>query len=235
MDGEVLTPEGHKPFETPRIMTIEEIYKTIEDFGSAAKNAIEAGFDGVEIHGAHGYIIDQFIMDGTNKRKDEFGGSIENRSRFLFLVIDEIIKRIPANKVGLRLSPKPYRSGMSDSNPEKTYGFIIDKLNDYNLAYLHISHLMQPEALLRYPGESFIPFCRNIYKGTLISCGGHSLESAARMLGANEADLIAFGKPFISNPDLVERFKKGAPLTEPDKSTFYHGGAKGYVDYPFME
>jgi len=234
-DGLVLTPEGRKPFENPRIMTEEDIYRTIADFGQAAANAIEAGFDGVEIHGAHGYIIDQFIMDGTNKRKDDFGGSPENRSRFLFLVIDEILKGIPAGKVGLRLSPLPYRSGMSESNPEKTYGFIIDKLNDYKLAYLHISHLMEPEALLQNPEDSYIPFCRKIYKGTLISCGGHSFESATRMRENNEADLIAFGKPFISNPDLVERFKKGAPLTPPDKSTFYHGGAKGYTDYPFMD
>ena len=234
-EGEVLTQEGHKEYETPRIMTIDEIYKTISDFGRGAKNAIEAGFDGVEIHGAHAYLIDQFIMDGTNKRQDEFGGSIENRSKFLFLVIEEILKNISSEKVGLRLSPKAVKVDASDSNPEKTYGYIINKLNDYNLAYLHISEMMSPETRLNKPEKSIIPFYRKIFKGALISCGGHSLESATRMLENNEADLIAFGKPFISNPDLVERFQKGAPLNEPDKSTFYHGGAKGYLDYPLME
>ncbi len=229
--GEVLTYVGHKPYEEAREMTIEEIYKTVRDFGNAAKNAITAGFDGVEIHGAHAYIIDQFIMDGTNQRTDEFGGSIENRSKFLFLVIDEILKYLPKEKVGLRLSPRAVRPEMADSNPEKTYGYIIEKLNDYGLCYLHLSEFFSPEDRLNFPERSFIPYYRKIYNGTLISCGGHTLESANRMLELNEADLIAFGKPLISNPDLAKRFGVGAPLAEPDKSTFYHGGAKGYVDY----
>jgi len=230
-DGECFTPEGHKPYETCCEMTREEIYKTIEDFGNAAANAISAGFDGVEIHGAHAYLVDQFIMDATNKRNDEFGGSFANRSRFLFLVIEEILKKVPPEKVGLRLSPKGYRQVMMDSTPEKTFGYIVEKLNDYNLAYLHLSEMIAPEFRLNHPDKIFVPFYRKIYKGTLISCGGHTLESAERMLQNGDADLIAFGKPFISNPDLVERFKAGAPLAEPDKSTFYHGGEKGYVDY----
>ncbi|OYT11304.1 MAG: hypothetical protein B6I19_11685 [Bacteroidetes bacterium 4572_114] len=118
---------------------------------------------------------------------------------------------------------------------EPIYGYIIDKLNGYNLAYLHLSEMMSPETRLDKPEKSTVPFYRKIFNDTLISCGGHSLESATRMLENNEADLIAFGKPFISNPDLVERFRQGAPLNEPDKSTFYHGGAKGYLDYPLME
>lgn len=232
--GEVLTPDGHKPYETSREMTTEEVYKTVKDFGNGAKNAIAAGFDGVEIHGAHGYIVDQFIMDGTNKRKDEYGGSIENRAKFLFLILDEILKYLPKEKVGLRLSPRAVRPEMSDSTPEKTYGYIIEKLNDYGLCYLHLSEFFSPEERVKHPEKSFIPFYRKIYNGTLISCGGHSLESANRMLDRNEADLIAFGKPLISNPDLAERFKSGAPLTEADKNSFYHGGKKGYVDYPFF-
>jgi N-ethylmaleimide reductase len=230
--GEVLTYSGHKLYEEAREMTIDEIYKTVADFGNAAENAMTAGFDGVEIHGAHAYIIDQFIMDGTNKRTDEFGGSIENRAKFLFLIIDEILKHLPKENVGLRLSPREVRPGMSDSNPEKTYGYIVEKLNDYGLCYLHLSEFISPEDRLNYPERSFIPYYRKIYNGTLISCGGHSLGSANRMLERNEADMIAFGKPLISNPDLAKRFGVGAPLTEPDKSTFYHGGAKGYVDYP---
>ncbi len=234
-EGDVLTPGGRMPFETSKAMTREEIFQTVEDFASAAQNAIIAGFDGVEIHGAHAYVIDQFIMDGTNKRNDEFGGPVENRCRLLFLIIDQILKSVPAERVGLRLSPKGVRPGMEDSQPEKTYGYIIDKLNKYQLAYLHLSEMMTTEERLADPDKSVVPFYRSIYNGTLISCGGHSLQSANRMLEANEADLIAFGKPFISNPDLVERFKHNAPLTPWDKETFYHGGAKGYIDYPMLE
>jgi N-ethylmaleimide reductase len=233
--GQVLTPEGHKDYEAPRSMNIDEIHKTIKDFGLAAQRAISAGFDGVEIHGAHAYIIDQFIMDATNKRADEFGGTVENRTRFLFLVIEEVLKYLPAEKVGLRLSPKGYRPGLCDSKPEITYGYIIQKLNHYNLAYLHLSELMTPEERLSKPESSFVPHYRKIFKGTLISCGGHSLQSAQWMVENNFADLIAFGKPFISNPDLVERMVSNAPLAEPDKDTFYHGGARGYIDYPFWE
>lgn len=231
-DGDCFTPEGHKPYEASRQMTREEIYKTINDYGKSAANAISTGFDGVEIHGAHAYLIDQFIMDATNKRTDEFGGSIENRSRFLFLVIEEILKNVPSEKLGLRLSPMGYRPGMMDSNPEKTFGSIVSRLNDYILAYLHISEMVTPEFRLNHPDKSIVPFYKQIYKGTLISCGGHTLESAERMLQNGDADLIAFGKFFISNPDLVERFRTGAPLAEPDKSTFYRGGENGYVDYP---
>ncbi len=231
-EGEVLTPEGRLPYEASRPMTKDDISKTIADFGQAAKNALRAGFDGVEIHGAHAYVIDQFTMDGTNKRDDEFGGSIENRARFLFLVVEEVLKQTPAGRVGIRLSPRAVKPGMADSQPEKTYGYIIRKLNDYKLAYLHISEMMTPEQRLETPGRSVIPYYRKIYRGTLVSCGGHGHESARRMLDAGEADLVAFGKPFISNPDLVARLRASAPLALPDTETFYHGGPKGYIDYP---
>ncbi len=231
--GQVLTPKGRLDYEAPRPMTIDEIHKTLHDFERAARMAIIAGFDGVEIHGAHAYIIDQFIMDATNKRTDEFGGSIENRARFLFMIIDEILKYVPAEKVGLRLSPKGYRPGLMDSNQERTYGYIAEKLNGYKLAYLHLSELMQPEERLANPEKSFVPFYRKLYNGTLLSCGGHSHESGEQMLKNGEADLIVYGRPFISNPDLVERMKNNYPLAEPDTDTFYHGGEKGYTDYPF--
>lgn len=234
-EGEVLTSQGRKPYEPSRAMTREDIRRTIKEFGRAAQNAIQAGFDGVEIHGAHAYVIDQFIMDGLNKRTDEFGGTIENRSRFLFLIIEEILKHIPSHKTGLRLSPKPFKPGMTDSAPEQTYGYIINKLNDYHLAYLHISEMISPEDRLRKSLESIVPYYRKIYNGNIISCGGHSLESALTMLEKDQADLIAFGKPFISNPDLVNRLRHKAPLLLPDKSTFYHGGEKGYVDYPSQD
>lgn len=230
--GEVLTPEGRLPYEQSRPMTVDEIHKTVADFGQAAHNALRAGFDGVEIHGAHAYVIDQFTMDGTNKRDDAFGGSIENRARFLFLVVDAVLKQLPAGRVGIRLSPRAVKEGMADSQPEKTYGYIINRLNDYNLAYLHISEMMTPEQRLEKPGRSIIPHYRKIYRGTLVSCGGHGHESARRILDAGDADLVAFGKPFIANPDLVARLQAGAPLALPDTETFYHGGPKGYIDYP---
>jgi N-ethylmaleimide reductase len=233
-EGDVLTPQGRMPYEPAHDMTHEEIIRTVREFGMAAASAMDAGFDGVEIHGAHAYLIDQFIMDGTNKRKDEFGGTVENRARFLFMVIDEVVKRIPSTKTGLRLSPKPFKPGMTDSNPEKTYGYIVDRLNQYNLAYLHISEMISPETRYSKPTESIVTYYRKIYKGNLISCGGHGLESALRMLEKDQADLIAFGKPFISNPDLVERLRVNAPLTIPDKETFYYRGERGYTDYPFM-
>ncbi len=229
---EVLTPEGHLPYEYSRPMTREEISYTVKDFGKAAKNALIAGFDGVEVHGAHSYLIDQFIMDGTNKRQDEYGGPVENRARFLFEVLDEVLRHVPAGRVGLRLSPRAVKEGMADSMPEKTYGWIVSQLNAYRLTYLHISEMMTPEERLAGNPESIVPYYRELYEGTLISCGGHSRESAMHMLDAGQADLIAFGKPFISNPDLVERLKADVPLAEPDKETFYHGGPMGYTDYP---
>ncbi|HZK08844.1 MAG TPA: alkene reductase [Bacteroidales bacterium] len=232
--GEVLTPQGRLPYELPKPMTTSEIYQSIRDFGQAAQNAMTAGFDGVEIHGAHAYIIDQFIMDSTNHRTDEFGGIVANRSKFLFLVIEEILKYLPPEKVGLRLSPEGYRPGLFDSDARKTFGYIIEKLNEYRLTYLHLSEQMTPEERIENAEKSFVPYYRSLYRGTLLSCGGHSGESARRMLDEGHADLIVFGKPFISNPDLVERLRINAPLTAPEKATFYHGGATGYTDYPAM-
>ena len=234
-EGEVLTSDGRLPYESSRSMTKDEIYQTVKDFARAAQNAIKAGFDGVEVHGAHAYVIDQFIMDGTNKRTDEFGGSVENRARFLFMILDEILQQIPSNRVGIRLSPRSVKEGMADSQPEETYGYIVNKLNDYDLAYLHLSEMMSPEDRLNNYDTSIVPFYRKIYNGILISCGGHSLESASQMLENHHADLIAFGKPFISNPDLLERLRNLAELTPWDKDTFYHGGPKGYIDYPMLQ
>jgi N-ethylmaleimide reductase len=232
--GEVSTPEGLLPYEMSREMQYSEIFQTIQDFAKAAQNAIIAGFDGVEIHGAHGYLIDQFIKDGTNKRKDEFGGSIQNRSRFLFLIIEEIIKTIPSAKVGIRLSPGTMKKIMADSKPSDSYGYIASALNDYNLAWLHISEMITMQERLDNPAISMVPYFRKIYKGTIISCGGHNFETADQMLKNGDADLIAFGKPFISNPDMVKRLQQNAPLAAWDTATFYTGGPAGYVDYPSL-
>lgn len=144
-EGEVLTPKGRLPYESSRSMSDKEIKETVLDFGNAAKNALRAGFDGVEIHGAHAYLIDQFIMDGTNQRKDGFGGTIENRSRLLFMILAEVMRQVPVERVGLRLSPKSFKASMSDSSEKETYGHIVKNLNKYNLAYLHISEKMPPK------------------------------------------------------------------------------------------
>lgn len=230
--GEVMTPEGRRPYQTAREMTEEEIFQTINDFKKAAIHALEAGFDGVEIHAAHAYLIDQFIMDCINKRTDEFGGPVENRARFLLLIVEEILQHLPPSRVGVRISPSGFRAGLKDSDSEKTYGYIARKLSDYRLAYLHISEFFSPEERLNHPERSIVPFYRKQFRGTLISCGGHSLESCTGMLEKGHADLFAFGSLFISNPDLVNRLKKHYPLTKPDPSTYYYGGRRGYVDYP---
>ena len=231
-EGQVLTPHGRLPYETSRAMSREDIRQTIRDFAAAALSATEAGFDGVEVHGAHAYLIDQFIMDGTNHRTDEYGGSLENRARLLFELLEAISEKIPLERTGLRLSPGRMKSGMADSKAEKTYGYIVERLNDYPLAYLHLSEMMEPEERLLHPQKSIVPFYRKLFRGTLISCGGHSRASALRMIDEQEADMIAFGKLFISNPDLPRRLSENLPLAGWDNDTFYHGGSRGYNDYP---
>lgn len=232
--GEVLTPEGHKRYVQSKPMNFSEIREAVRDFGLAAANAKSAGFDGVEIHGAHGYLLDQFLRDGTNKREDEYGGTVENRARFLFEVLDEVCSNWSPEHVGLRLSPKFNRPGFEDSNPEETFGYVVDKLNDYSLAYLHISEFGSPGFREDAAQNTLLPYYRDIYHGTLISCGNHTRKSAIETVEKGFADLVAFGKLFISNPDLVERLRVNAQLNEPDKETFYHGGPKGYTDYPFL-
>jgi N-ethylmaleimide reductase len=189
----------------------------------------------VEIHAAHGYIIDQFIRDSTNKRTDDFGGSVENRARFLFLVLDKVIEAWGAEKTGIRLSPGLVRPGFDDSDPEKVYGHIVERLNDFDLAYLHLSEMIMDKTRTKKPKTDILSLYREIYNGTLISCGGYTKTTAVQAIENGSADLIAFGKLFISNPDLVERYKVDAPLNKPDKSTFYHGDEKGYTDYPFLK
>ncbi len=217
----------------PRALALSEIPGLIEDYRKAAKNAIEAGFDGVEIHAANGYLLEQFARDSTNKRTDEYGGSIENRARLLLEVAKVIVKEIGAEKTGIRISPvTPANDTGQDSDPKKLFDTIIDGLNAEKLVYIHVV-----EGATGGPRD-VAPFdyaaLRKRFKGTYIGNNGYDLALAEKVLAADEADLIAFGKPFISNPDLVERLKSGAALNEPDKATFYGGGAKGYTDYPTL-
>lgn len=232
-NGTVKTPEGIKQTVTPRALEVSEIKDIVRQYGQAAENAIEAGFDGVEIHGANGYLIEQFILDGVNKRTDEYGGSIQNRSRLLFEVVNEVSKRIGSDRTALRLSPSGIALDVSDSNPVNTYSFIIENLNDYPLAYLHIMEpYLDVSHLPHYLQDREVtPYYRKIYKGTLMTNVSFDDKSGEQSLQEGTADLIAYGKPFISNPDLVKKYREGTPITPWDTKTFYTQGEEGYTDY----
>jgi N-ethylmaleimide reductase len=216
----------------PRALALEEIPGIIESFKQGAANALEAGFDGVEIHGANGYLLDQFAKDGSNKRTDVYGGSIENRARLMLEVSKEVASVAGPERTGIRISPVTPANDVSDSNPQPLFDHIVDGLNALKLVYIHVI-----EGATGGPRD-IAPFdyasLRKRFKQTYIANNGYDIALADKMLDSNAADLIAFGKPFISNPDLVERLKAGAPLNEWDKNTFYGGGAKGYTDYPTL-
>lgn len=217
----------------PRALELSEIPDIIDAFRKGAANAIAAGFDGVEIHGANGYLLDQFAKDGANRRTDAYGGSIEKRARLMLEVANAVASEVGAERTGIRISPVTPANDISDSNPQPLFDYIVDHLNALRLVYIHVV-----EGATGGPRD-FAPFdyhsLRNRFKGAYIANNGYDFDLANKVLSANEADLIAFGKPFISNPDLVERLKRGAPLNAWDKATFYGGGAKGYTDYPTLE
>jgi N-ethylmaleimide reductase len=217
----------------PRALELSEIPGIIDDFKRAARNALEAGFDGVEIHGANGYLLDQFAKDGVNKRTDSYGGSIENRARLMLEVSQAVAAEAGADRTGIRISPVTPANDISDSNPQPLFDHIVDGLNALKLTYIHVVEGATggPRDIAQFDYASL----RKRFSGAYIANNGYDFELATKVLDAGAADLIAFGKPFISNPDLVERLKKGAPLTEWDKATFYGGGAKGYTDYPTLE
>ena len=217
----------------PRALELSEIPGIIEDFRRGAANAKEAGFDGVEIHGANGYLLDQFAKDGANKRTDSYGGSIENRARLMLEVSKAVAAEIGAEHTGIRISPVTPANDISDSNPQPLFDYIVDQLNALKLIYIHVI-----EGATGGPRD-IAPFdyasLRKRFAGAYVANNGYDFELANKVLAEGAADLIAFGKPFISNPDLVERLKRGAPLNDWDKATFYGGGAKGYTDYPTLQ
>jgi N-ethylmaleimide reductase len=239
------TYEGEKPFVTPRALEIEEIPGIVEDYRKAAENALAAGFDGVEIHSANGYLLDQFLQDGTNKRTDRYGGTLENRARFLLEVTEAVVNVWGRDRVGVRLSPASTFNSISDSNPIATFSYVANALNQFDLAYLHIveprinaealnhwDKIDGAEILLAELTSGFFP---NYFKGAIISAGGHDRDSGNEAIASGNADLIAYGRLFISNPDLPKRFEINAPLNPYDRSTFYGGTEKGYTDYPTLE
>lgn len=229
--GSIKTPEGIMDTVLPRSLEIPEIRDIVNDYGQAAENAMLAGFDGVEIHGANGYLIDQFIQDGTNKRRDQYGGSVQKRSRFLFEVLEEVVARIGGHRTALRLSPAGIKLDMSDSDPVATFSYIANRLNDQRIAYLHILEPLQDVSHLPHYPRQVTAFIRNIYKGVLMTNGGFDAESGDRAIREGHADLIAYGRPFISNPTLAEKFRTGIEPAPWDSSTFYTQGEKGYTDY----
>jgi len=225
-------PSGFVDTSTPRALAIEEIPGVVQDYAHAARCAERAGFDGVEIHAANGYLIDQFLRDGSNKRSDSYGGSIGNRIRFALEVTDAILSVLPRGRVGIRISPASPGNDMSDSNPQAVYGALIDELAKRKLAYLHVI-----EGATQGPRDN-IPFdydaLRRAFGGAYIANNGYLRDDAIDAVASGHADMVAFGRPFIANPDLVERLRVGAPLAEGDKATFYGGDAKGYTDYPTL-
>lgn len=230
------TTNGFTDTVTPREMTVGDIERTTHDFQTAATNAIEAGFDGIEIHAANGYLFHQFFMKCSNTRTDSYGGSIENRARFLFEVIDSIAQKVDLSKVGVRLAPD--LDGVfgitKDDESDALFEYIINRLNDYNLAYLHISgfgdNSSDPIHRIKEVAQKY----RSIYKGNYMINGLFTKELAEEALESGLADLISFGRLYISNPDLVERFKENAPLNEYNRETFYGGTEVGFTDYPAL-
>ena len=230
------TANGMEEIPAPRALELSEIPGVVDQFRQGAKNAKAAGFDGVEIHGANGYLLDQFIQDGTNQRTDAYGGSVENRARFVLEVVQAVVEVLGADRVGIRLAPTGNVGGISDSDRKGTFSYVTEQLNKFGLAYLHVIEALPGHPMAAKHGQELVgPHLRKIFKGPFILNGGYTQETAEAALANNEADLIAFGVPFIANPDLVERFQQGTALNTPDQATFYSGGDEGYVDYPFLE
>jgi N-ethylmaleimide reductase len=226
-EGKAFTKNGFQDVVTPRALKLDEIEAIIEDHRRAALLAKEAGFDGVEIHGANSYLPAQFLEDGSNKRTDAYGGSIENRARFLLAITDAAIGVWGAKRVSVRLSPRNPFNGMSDSTPEKTYLYVVTELAKRSVGLLHV---VEPVELPK--GVSpLAPEIRKAFSGILILNGGYTQAIAEEAVRGGKADAISFGSLFLANPDLPERFERDAPLHDPDQATFYGGAAKGYVDY----
>jgi N-ethylmaleimide reductase len=233
-EGEVTTPLGRKKLVTPRALDAEELPNLVESFRWAAQNAQQAGFDGVEIHGANSYLLDQFLRDGSNHRTDEYGGSIRNRVRLPLEVTRAVVEVWGADRVGYRVSPNGKGYSISDSDPVTTFSYLAERLSELGIAYLHVIEGLSGRFAPPPEATRVTPYLRKAFRGTLIVNGGYDAQSAESVLQSGAADLVAFGVPYLANPDLVERFKAGAPLNAPDFETFFKGEERGYTDYPTM-
>jgi N-ethylmaleimide reductase len=220
----------------PRAIELAEIPGIVEEYRKAAARARQAGFDGVEIHAANGYLIDQFLQDNSNQRTDAYGGSVENRARFMLEVVDAVVSSWGANRVGIRIGPANSFGGMADSNPLATFGYVAKALARYGLAYLHV---IEPRVKGSFTEEDRLPVAagalKPLFGGPVIAAGGFDGPGAEAILVKGDADLVAFGRHFLANPDFPERVRRGQPLNTYDRATFYYGGQKGYIDYPFYD
>lgn len=232
--GQVFTGQAMKDYVTPRALELGEIPGLVATYARAARNAMEAGFDGVEVHAGNGYLLDQFLRSSTNRRSDAYGGSRENRARLLLEVMEAVCREIGSDRVGVRLSPVTPFNDLSDADPQATFEYVVAQLAPLKLAFLDIL-----EGTGGAPREQWLPFdyerLRARYTGNLIRNNGYDFASAQQAVTSGAADAIAFGRLLLANPDLVERFRRGAPLNAPDYETFYAGEEKGYTDYPFLE
>ncbi len=227
--GEISGIAGPKPFPVPCALASDEIPEIIQQFQAAAINAHAAGFDGIELHAANGFLIDQFLRDSANQRSDDYGGSVANRARLLLEIVDDAIAIFGAGGVGVRVSPHATQDGLNDSNPAALYSHVARELSARGIGYLH---LIEPDSIPE--ANKLLPALRPIFAGPLILAGEFNQGSAEAAIADGRADYVAFGRLFIANPDLVERFRLGAPLNVPDPATFYSGGDAGYIDYPTL-
>jgi N-ethylmaleimide reductase len=231
--GQVFTGQAMKDYVTPRALDLAEIPVIVEHYAQAARNAMEAGFDGVEVHAGNGYLLDQFVRSSTNRRTDAYGGSTENRARLLLEVMEAVCADIGSDRVGLRLSPVTTFNDISDDHPQETFDYVVTQLNPLKLAFLDVL-----QGTGGAPQEQWVPFdydrMRALYSGNFIRNNGYDFAAAQQAVTSGAADAIAFGRLLLANPDLVERFRRGAPLNAPDYARLYTGEEKGYTDYPFL-
>ena len=232
-DAKTFVADGFVDVSAPRALELDEIPGVIDSYRQAAANAREAGFDGVEVHGANGYLIDQFLRDKSNHRTDAYGGSIENRTRFLFEVCEAVAREIGAGRTGVRLSPLTSAGDLADSDPQSLFNRAVERLATLDLAYVHV--IEGETGGDRHPQPFDYAAMRRPFRGAWIVNNGYDREMAIEALSSGKADLVAFGVPFLANPDLPRRLRENAPLNAPDQKTFYGGGAHGYTDYPVMD
>lgn len=233
--GKAMTLTGMQDFVTPRALETREIPAIVQDYAHAARQAKASGFDGVEIHAANGYLIDQFLRDGTNHRTDQYGGSLENRLRFLREIAEAVIAVWGAERVGVRLSPVSNFNDMSDSNPHVTFARVAQVLNELKVVYIHVIEPVTVDSPA-LPQGRVTPAIRVKYRGAIMANGGYQLATGNDILARGEADLVSFGVPFLANPDLPIRLQHGGQqLNKPDRATFYGGDQKGYTDYPALQ
>ena len=229
--GQLYTYDGMVDFVEPRALEASELPALVADYAHATQCALDAGFDGVEIHAANGYLLDQFLRDSTNKRTDNYGGSFENRTRLLIDVIKAVVAVAGSDKVGIRLSPVNPFNDISDSNPQALFNYVVTELNQFNLAYLHV---IEGDVGGKAQAFDFVAL-RKLFKNAYMANLGYDKARGNAAIASGHADVIAYGVPFIANPDLVERYRTDAPLNEANPALFYGGDDKGYTDYPFLK